>query len=368
MSEEISDYGLAHPVHAKSIPTPRLNYEPRFPADLTTPIGLIGAGGISQHHLAAYRNAGLNVVAICDIDHKRADERRQAFYPYAAVFDDYHQLLADESIVIVDVATHPRERVPIVELAIRAGKHVLSQKPFVEDLSDGERLVQLAQDHGVQLAVNQNGRWAPHFSYLREAVHGNLIGDVSSVDFVMQWDHTWTADTPFNQIHHLLLYDFAIHWFDMATVLMGDAQPERVWASVRRSSYQRATPPFLTHVGIDYPTAQVRLALNANVIHGQEDRTTVVGETGTIRSFGPSINEQTVELWTEQGVASPKLHGRWFDTGFAGTMGELMCAIAENRQPSNNAADNLRSLALCFAAISSADTGQPVRPGDVRST
>ena len=56
------------------------------------------------------------------------------------------------------------------QAAIDAGKHILSQKPFVVDLDVGEELVAQAEARGVKLAVNQNGRWAPHFSYMRQAV------------------------------------------------------------------------------------------------------------------------------------------------------------------------------------------------------
>ena len=52
----------------------------------------------------------------------------------------------------------------MIETALAAGKHVLSQKPFVLDLDDGTRLADLADESGVVLAVNQNGRWAPHLS------------------------------------------------------------------------------------------------------------------------------------------------------------------------------------------------------------
>ena len=55
----------------------------------------------------------------------------------------------------------------------------------------------------------------------------------------------------------------------------------------------------------------------------------------------------------------------WFTNGFHGTMAELLCAIEEDRQPSNNAADNLDCLALCFAAVESAERGEPIRPGSV---
>ncbi len=48
-------------------------------------------------------------------------------------------------------------------------------------------------------------------------------------------------------------------------------------------------------------------------------------------------------------------------------MGELLCAIEEGREPSHSAKDNLRSLAVCFAAIASAEEGMPRIPGQVRS-
>ena len=47
-------------------------------------------------------------------------------------------------------------------------------------------------------------------------------------------------------------------------------------------------------------------------------------------------------------------------------MAELLCAIEEDREPSNSARENLNSLALCFAAVKSADTGREQVPGKVR--
>jgi predicted dehydrogenase len=304
-------------------------------------------------------------VAICDVDRQRAERRRQAFYPDAAVEVDFRRLLQRDDIAVVDVATHPRERLAIVSEALQAGKHVLSQKPLVTDLDDGRKLVELADRAGVSLAVNQNGRWAPHFSYLRQAVAQQLLGPLASVDFLLQWDHTWTEKTPFNEIHHLILYDFGIHWFDMTVALMGDLPAKSVFASVRRASYQTAKPPFLAQVVIDYPEAQVRMSFNALTVWGQEDRTIVVGREGTLRAWGPGLNDQQVVLWTAAGEASPALAGRWFDNGFQGTMGELLLAIREDREPSNSARGNLRSLQLCFAALASADRGEAVDPATV---
>ena len=96
------------------------------------------------------------------------------------------------------------------------------------------------------------------------------------------------------------------------------------------------------------------------------DRTFVVGSLGAIRSVGPSTEHQRVEMTTANGIARPRLKGAWFPDGFHGTMAELLSAIHENREPSNNARDNLASLALCYAAVASAERGEAVKPGSVR--
>ena len=106
--------------------------------------------------------------------------------------------------------------------ALNADKHVLSQKPFVENLDDGRELVELAERRGLKLAVNQNGRWAPHLAYIREAVRAGLIGEVTGVHVEIRWNHGWIAGTPFEAIDDLILWDFGIHWFDFLASVIGD--------------------------------------------------------------------------------------------------------------------------------------------------
>jgi len=364
-NQAAGSYGLSVAGAGSGMVAPVLAYLPPRPRAYRPKIALLGCGGISEYHLRAYREMGLNVVALCDRDPARAEKRRAEFFPEARIWTDYAAMLEEAECELVDIALHPAQRVAAIEWSLRAGKHVLSQKPFVLDLADGERLVALADAQGVTLAVNQNGRWAPHFSYLAAAIHAGAIGEVASVDFTLQWDHTWTAGTPFEAIHHLVLFDFGIHWFDLAARFMRGRRPERVWASVARTGFQKMKPPMLGHVAIDYPGAQVRLNFNGHVQRGQEDRTVVCGSRGTLRSCGPSLSEQSVVLHTADGDAKVPLEGTWFTSGFQGAMGELLCAIEDNREPAHSARNNLDSLALCFAALASADSGAPVRPGAV---
>ena len=347
--------------------TPTINYGPPTPAEYRPAIGLIGCGGITESHLTAYRDLGLEVVACCDIDREQAVARREAFYPDASIYTDHEALLAREDIEVVDVATPPTVRPAIVADAIDAGKHVLSQKPFVLDLDEGAALVDRAAEAGVRLAVNQNGRWAPHWRYCLEASADGHLGTLQSATFAGHWNHDWIAETDFDGIAHAILYDYAIHWFDMVATLFAEYDPQTVAATTARAPEQTATPPLLGQVIIGYDGAQVTLSFDGNTRHGTSDRTVVTGTAGTVVAHGPSLNDQSVSVHRDGTEYRPTLDGQWFTDGFAGAMGELLVAIEEDRAPEHAARANLESLELCYAAVAAAEDGTVVEPGAVRS-
>jgi predicted dehydrogenase len=217
----------------------------------------------------------------------------------------------------------------------------------------------MARQKGCMLAVNQNGRWAPHLSYMREAVSAGFIGEVVGVNITIHWDHNWIVGTPFDHMQHVVLQDFAIHWFDfMASIVPG--VPQRIFASILRSPSQSAQPPLVASVLMEYLGARINLSFDADTTRGPEDRTVVRGTKGTLYSVGPNLTEQTVTGYTEAGWFRPTLEGTWFLEGFQGTMAELLCAVEEQQTPRNDARDNLRGLAMCFASVRSADSGQVV--------
>lgn len=367
MGKEKEVYGLGAEKSVGQIDAPQVSYLPRKPERYNPKIGLIGTGGISEYHLKNYKAFGLNVVAVADRSLSKAIKRKNQFYPHSEVYDDYRKILERDDIEVVDITPHPKDRLPILKEALRAKKHVLSQKPFVLDLKNGRELVSLAKSYGVKLAVNQNGRWAPHFSYMLEAIRTGLIGRPISIDFSLQWDQTWIIGDPsFENMHHMVLFDFGIHWFDITTAFMEGQEVTSIYASAVKYDEQNYRPPALASCIIDYEQAQVRMAFNAHTTLGEEDVTTIVGTKGTLRSRGPGLNDQPLmELFTENGVVKIPLKGYWFENGFQGTMGELLCAIEEDREPSNSAESNLKSLELCFAALESADTNKVIVPGNV---
>jgi predicted dehydrogenase len=343
-----------------------VDYQPSTPKAYRPAIGLIGCGGITVEHLTAYQQAGFDVVALCDIRLDQAQQRAHQFFPDASVYEDHRELLKRGDIEVVDVATHPEQRARILHDCLQARKHVLSQKPFVTDIDLGLRLVDYAEQQQVLLAVNQNGRWAPHFRFMHKAIEAGHIGQPFAIHLDCHWDHSWVRGTAFEEIRHLVLYDYAIHWFDIVRYFMAGKVPNSVFASTARVPQQDLKPNLLAQAMLQFDDAQASLVFDAGVRLGQLDQSYIAGSAGTLRSCGSDLQHQQVELFTAAGTWQPRLTGKWFPDGFRGTMGELLCAIEEKRPTTISALDNLRSLEVCFAALASADTGQPVVPGTIR--
>jgi predicted dehydrogenase len=352
------DYALVAK-EAKEVEAPDLPYRPPMPRNRGAPIALVGAGGISAAHLDAYKRHNLNVAAICSRDLARAKARRDAYFANARITDDFDSLLRDPTLSVLDVTTHPDVRLDLMHRALNAGKHVLSQKPFVERLDAGRELIELAARRNLKLAVNQNGRWAPHLAYLREAVGAGLLGEISGVHVEIRWDHSWVAGTSFEAIDNLILWDFGIHWFDFLASVIGD-RARTVYATVAKAGAPTVRPPLLAQALVAFEGGQASLVFDGATRYGARDSTTVIGMKGVAFSQGADLGHQSVELHTEAGVARPRLTGAWFNDGFAGAMGELLCAIEEDREPLNSARGNLESLKLCHAALRAVGSGAPV--------
>ena len=234
---------------------------------------------------------------------------------------------------------------------------MLSQKPFVSDLAEGERLAGLAEERGVKLAVNQNGRWSPHMAWMRNAVRGGLIGTPVGVHLAVHWDHSWIAGTPFEKIEDLILYDFGIHWFDFLISLVGD-RARSVRATRSFGKGQAANVALFAQCIIELEGGQASLIFDGGTKFVTRATAFVGGTEGTLSSQGPDFGSQGVTLTTREGWAEPVLEGSWFNDGFRGAMGELLSAIEQDRTPVNGARENLQSLHLTFAAAESSRTGK----------
>src|SRR6476620_9127563 len=112
----------------------------------TVKIGVIGSGGISHAHMGGYQQLeGVEIVAVADVVPGKAKEWA-ARYKVSNAFEDYHKLLAMPEIDGVSVCTYNRAHMPPTVDALRAGKHVLCEKPMAHNLADAHAMLQAARE------------------------------------------------------------------------------------------------------------------------------------------------------------------------------------------------------------------------------
>ncbi|MDR6557672.1 putative dehydrogenase [Arthrobacter pascens] len=366
MNESVKEVGLPYGRVDSHNPALKSKIEaaleiPEF--NRTIPVGLVGCGWVAGQHLRSYRAAGVNVVALCDSDIERAKAYREEFYPDAVVYRDEQAMLAHPGLEVVDIATHVAVRPQLVRQAVRAGKHVLSQKPFVEDLSEGLQLAREARDAGVILAVNQNGRWTPHFGALLACIGAGLIGDVVSADFFVAWPHDlFVEDKPaFAAMEDLVLYDFGAHWFDLIGTLVPEGALE-VRAVTASRKGQSVPVPMQAHALISADNFIASVGFRAAERYAESGTFRVSGTRGVITHEGLSLGGDSVVVSTDDGEARISVSNDWFGHGMIGAMRPLLIAIESGLEPFNSPASSLTGLSLCFAAIESAATGKAVTP------
>ena len=131
---------------------------------------------------------------------------------------------------------------------------MLSQKPFAVDLAAARAMVEHAERKGVRLAVNQNGRWAPPWRVATLLMEQGQIGEVCAVTHLFEHDFDWTVGTPFDEIEHFVLYDFAVHWIDITRCWLADKSVATVTAREYRTPAQAAgqKAPWGALVVVDY--------------------------------------------------------------------------------------------------------------------
>ena len=139
-----------------------LEYLPRFPKNREMTIGCIGSGFImADCHLVAYRNAGFNPTAIASATPARSGAVAER-HNIPKVYDNYNELLKDESLAIIDIAVPPDKTIEVIREAVKHADHIkgiLAQKPFGKNYAEAKKMEQLCADAGIKLAVNQNMRY-----------------------------------------------------------------------------------------------------------------------------------------------------------------------------------------------------------------
>lgn len=343
------------------------DYRPQFPPGSKPAIGILGCGGIAQTaHLPAYEKYGLEVAGVWSRSTTTTADVRDRFPSVRRVYATPEELLDDPAVGIVDIATPAEDRLRWLSAAVGADKHVLAQKPLTTDLAGLAPILVEADRRGLLVAVNQNARWAPAWRLATLLIESGAVGEVVGVTHLHDKPLPPIAGTHFDELEHMLITDYLMHWIDITRCWLGGKRAASVQAVDSRvpGQPQTAKNPWAASIQVsctDGAHALLRVVGDVKTrkpscpfwIHGTE---------GTIRGSVLGGSDR-LELERDDVVTRYSLSGEWFVDGFAGAMGELMSALAGDRQPYNSAAHNVASLELVIAAGKSVEDGS--RPHDL---
>ncbi|TMV49870.1 Gfo/Idh/MocA family oxidoreductase, partial [Thioclava sp. BHET1] len=137
---------------------------------------LIGCGFFAMNQMHGWRDLeGVEITAICDRDPDRLAAMGQVFGTPRR-YTDAAEMLAQEELDFVDIATTVGAHRALVEMAAGAGLHTICQKPFAANLADARAMVAACEAAGVTLMVHENFRWQSAIRQAIEAVRGGAIG------------------------------------------------------------------------------------------------------------------------------------------------------------------------------------------------
>lgn len=141
-------------------------------------LGIVGAGTIARFHLRACRECtGLEVPAVCDVDAGRLQTVSEEFgVPHA--LRSHRDLLADDLVDAVSICTPNNTHLPIALDALKAGKHVLCEKPIAMDAREARRMVAAAEKAGRLLMAAQSSRYTAPARFLKALADKGRFGDI----------------------------------------------------------------------------------------------------------------------------------------------------------------------------------------------
>jgi len=185
---------------------------------------IIGCGLIGKKRLSGLP-AGSKLTVACDTNLARAEELVKLAGTGRAIAD-YRAAVADPMVEAVVVATINSELAPVSAAAIRAGKHVIVEKPAGISVAQLDELIALEKQHGVCVRVGFNHRFHPAFQKAREIFESGIMGELMFIRARyghggrIGYDQEWRADPKLSGGGELI--DQGIHLIDLAGWFLGE--------------------------------------------------------------------------------------------------------------------------------------------------
>lgn len=308
-------------------------------------VAVVGTGFWGKNHARVYKElASTELIAICDVNEERAKSIANQFGVKA--YTNSAQMLKDKEIEAVSVCTWSTFLAQEALKALRAGKHVLVEKPMATNTQQAEKLVKTAEENGLHLTVGFLMRFIPGLQHIRQAVESKKIGELvcATAKRVSQWPER-IGDVG-------VVKDTAIHDIDVMRFI-SNMDPIAVYAkmgSMRHRKFEDYAQIMLTYK--DGKSAFIE----SNWLTPYKTRMlTVTGADAIMR-----LDYITQDVWIEQQTET--VQPRYpFQEPLKLELQHFADCILEKKKPLITGVDGIKALQVAQAAIQSSAKNRAIQ-------
>lgn len=333
--------------------------------------GLIGFGAWGSHHARAIAESlEAELVAIAVRSPARQAEARER-HPDAEVVADYHDLLSRPDLEVVDVVLPTDLHFPIAVDVLRAGKHLLLEKPMALKVADCEELIRLASERQRLLAIGHEFRLSSLWGKVKEMIDAGAIGDALYA-LIELWRNPYRtgADGWRYQIDRVgnWILEEPIHFFDLTRWYFSKVGPPLsvfARASARRPDHPELQDNFSAIVSFPKGAYAVISQTLGGFEHHQVAK--VTGTTGALwaswsgamdRTFQPTFSLKYFDGKQISDVPITRITGEVYE--LADEIAQVAQAVHGKGGVAASGEDGLWSVKMCLKAQESVDRGCPV--------
>ncbi len=343
---------------------------------------MIGVGDITMLHRPAYVDFPVaELVAICDTDAAQL-ARRAAEWGVPRTYTDYHELLADPEIDIIEVNTPHHLHKPMVIAALEAGKNVSCQKPMATTIADAQAMIDAAHRSRGKLRILENFVFYPPYVQAKQLLDAGEIGEPLSIRFKLGTSLFGSRWVPLrSEIWHLMesekgmgqaVFDDGYHKLSVAMHFFGEI--EAVRGFIDRSFAYIDEPAQLIWRYKDRPTlGSFDIAFTPNLYtrskyFSADERIEIVGSRGMIHlngCTGQIVDEAPLTLYRDgRRYRFDDLETDW-QASFTAGIRDFALALRDGRDTLVSGERARDIMKFAYALIVAAKTGGEMRPADM---
>jgi len=263
----------------------------------TLKVGIVGLGSWGLNHLEAYRQLPfVEVAAVCDADPERLRAAKE-HYGVANVYADAETMANREAdIELISIVTFERNHLQPTLAALRAGKHVIVEKPITTNLEEARQMLAASRQHGRFAVPGHLLRFEPKYAEIKQLIDNGRIGKPVSIYMKRSRENGLFAT--YQRTH--TVYELMIHDLDQAIWYAG-SKVKKVYATGR--SVTGSSTPEILWAQLQFESGAVAV-LHSNWMTPDaagiaiNDYTEVTGDKGTVH-FDTSLSG--VQVWTSEG-------------------------------------------------------------------